>query len=300
MTHKSLWAKHTLKHTHTHLEDFHWDARGGEKVTPLSIAQANKDRCLPLLLQFLFCVCVCITCLSGRCWTAACGLCLCIWQCTPSTPHPPFLVWTHGEPSSSFASYQSNWPNDKHTHMHTHAHTRTHSLQILLLLCLGLRGARCEVAHARACVPQTGVCVSFFTFYVCLFLCVCRLSLFVSVLVRIPAYCTWSWVKFCVCVLCVSWLQGSLFCLNLQIFLFRRADSADPGAFNRVCVADPAAFNRVCVFSGLRFTAQWANKFLNTLCVCVLVFVCVCVWLVWVLWYHLTRVITVYVLAEVS
>ena len=88
--------------------------------------------------------------------------------------------------------------------------------------------------------------------------------MFVSVL----KYSSILYMIMCLCAVCLL-VTGFVVLSQPPDFSLSRADSADPGAFNRVCVADPAAFNRVCVFSGLRFTAQSANKFLNTGCVCV-------------------------------
>lgn len=115
-----------------------------------------------------FCVCVCLTCLSGRRWTAACGLCLCVLTVYPL--HPPSPL---SRLDSRRALLLLRQLSKQLTKWQTHTHTRTHSLQILLLLCLGLRGARCEVAHARACVPQTGVCVSFFFYILCVSVPLC-------------------------------------------------------------------------------------------------------------------------------
>lgn len=95
--------------------------------------QANKvGFCSHGVLSF-----VCFTCLICRRRAASCGLCLCICR----------LVWTHAEPSSSSPGYQRS---EKIVPYAPH---------ILLLLSLGLKGARCEETHA--CVLHTEVFVCF-------------------------------------------------------------------------------------------------------------------------------------------
>ena len=122
-------------------------------------------------------------------------VCVCVSDSVP--PPPPIPPLSSGltvsppphSPAIKATDQMTNTHTHTHTHTHTCTHTRTHSLQILPLLCLGVRGARCEVAHAHACVPQTGVCVSFLHFMcVCSFVFVGFLCLFLYL--SIPAYCT--------------------------------------------------------------------------------------------------------------
>lgn len=95
------------------------------------------------------------------------------------------------------------------TQTHTITHTMRHSLHTLLLLCLGLRGARCEVAHA--CVRQTGVCVcvweSFLAYYMCVPvpLCLSRFSLFLALSVTVHVFLyLWLWIAY------NTWRHGEL------------------------------------------------------------------------------------------
>ncbi len=176
-----------ITHTHTHAQpkDFHWDARaGGKESHTLVHCPKNKKKkffslcCYGVLLSFYVCVFVCVSCASQEDVEQLHVVCVCVSDSGRPDSLSLSPVWTHGEPSSSFASYQSTGQmtnTHTHTHSHTHTHTMPHSLHILLLLCLDLRGARCE-AHAHACVPQTGV-------YMCVCACVCVSVSFICVIV---------------------------------------------------------------------------------------------------------------------
>lgn len=162
MTHKSLWAKHTLKHTHTSW-GFPLRCTWWWKSRTLVHCPSNKDWCLPLLLQFIF-VFVCVSRASQGDAEQLHVVCVCVsWQCTPSTPHPPSLVWTHGEPSSSFASYQSNWPNDKHTHTHKDTFTANTTSFVSWSKRSQMRSSTCTCLLS----PNWCLCVFFFLHFMC-------------------------------------------------------------------------------------------------------------------------------------
>ena len=117
-------------------------------------------------------------------------------------------------------------------------------------------------------------------------------------------YCVCVCVCVCVWVPCVSWLRGSLFCLNRPSFLFWRADSADlEHLIGCVLQIRQRLIGSVCFLGSnsrpSQPTSLWAVGVCVSLCVCVHVHVCVCVTCVFCDTI-LTRVITVYVLAEVS
>lgn len=86
------------------------------------------------------CLCACVMCLLGRQWTAACGLCLCIWQqlaplslsCLDSLWALLLILWL-----------TEQWPFIWRTHNATFTYDA--------YLFLGVRGTRCDASHAHAC-----------------------------------------------------------------------------------------------------------------------------------------------------